>query len=91
MSCCIRHVYRSLLTNANVSTSELKFVKGASTPSPDNSENDVFGLYSNTVAPVTVRAHAPPKIVGLKLLKDSKVKEPHVAENPTCKMVQGQR
>ena len=62
----------SLLTNANVNTSESKFVKGVCTPSPDNIDDDVFSLYSNTVAPVPVRAHIHPKMVGLKLLKDSK-------------------
>ena len=34
-------------------------------------------------APVPVRAHAPPKMCELKLLKDSKVKDPDVVENPT--------
>ena len=73
----------NLLTNANVGSSKSKFVKVISTPSPKNSENDVFGLYSNTVEPIPVRAHVPPKVLGLKLLKDSKIKDPDVVENPT--------
>ena len=68
---------------ANVGGPKSEFVKGVSTPSPKNSEDDVLGLYSDTVAPIPVRAHVSPKMVGLKLLKDSKVKDSNVAENPT--------
>ena len=73
----------NLFANANVGSLKSKFVKGGSTPSPKNSEDDVFGVYSNTVAPIPVRAHVPPKVCGLKLLKDSKVKDPGVVENST--------
>ena len=69
------------LTNANVGSPKSKFVKGVSTPSPKNSEDDVFGLHRNAIAPIPVRAQVPPKVCGLKLLKDSKVKDPDVVEN----------
>ena len=70
-----------MLTNANASSSESKFAKGVSTPLPDNNKNDVFGLHNKAVAPVLVRAHVHPKMIGLKLLKDFNVKEHDVAEN----------
>ena len=73
----------SLLTNANFISSDLKFVKGVSTRLSDNSKHHVFGLYSDTVAIEPVEAHVPPKVFGLKLLKNSKEKERNVAENPT--------
>ena len=69
--------------HASVSSFDSKFVKGVSIQSSNNSEDHVFGLYGNTIAPEPVKAHIPPKVVGLKLLKDSKEKEPDVAENPT--------
>ena len=82
----IEQLYKTclnILTMADVGSPKSKFMKGVSTPSPKNSEDDVFVLYSDTVAPIPVRAHVPPKMVGLKLLKDSKVKDSNVAENPT--------
>ena len=44
-------------------------MKDVSTPSPKNSEDDAFGLYSNAVALIPVRAYVPPKVVGLKYFK----------------------
>ena len=70
----------NLLINVKVGSPKSKFVKGVSTP-PKNSKDDVFGLYGNTIALIPVRAHVPSKVVALNLLKESKVKDPDVAEN----------
>ena len=72
-----------MFKHVNVSSSESRFVKSVKYSSPDNSEDDISGLHNNTIAPVLVRAHFPPRVFGSKLLKDCNVKEHDVADTLT--------